>query len=81
MTLSSAELTVAAFTSIPGQGVVYSVVVRDPLLNTSASYLPVHTYACSFASTLDNCRTLGETLAAAVVVRHGLVTQQWRICT
>lgn len=75
MTLSSAELTVAAFTSIPGQGVVYSVVVRDPLLNTSASYLPVHTYGCSFASTLDNCRTLGETLAAAVVVLNGLVTQ------
>lgn len=61
MTLSSADLTMAAFNSIPGQGVVYSVLVRDPLLNTSASYVPVHTYACSFTSTLDNCGTLGET--------------------
>lgn len=69
MTLSFTELTVAAFTSIPGQGVVYSVVVRDPLLNSSASYLPAHTYACSFASTLDNCRTLGETLSSAVLRR------------
>lgn len=80
MTLSSAELTVAAFTSIPGQGVVYSVVVRDPLLNTSASYLPAHTYACSFASTLDNCRTLGETPARPPAAA-GLVTRHRHICT
>lgn len=64
MTLSSADLSTAAFSSIPGQGVIYSVVVRDPLLNTSASYVPAHTYACSFASTLDNCGTLGETRRA-----------------
>lgn len=50
----------AVFNSIPGQGVIYSVIVRDPLLNTSASYVPVHTYACSFTSTLDGCYTLGE---------------------
>lgn len=60
MTLLSSDMSVAVFNSIPGQGVVYSVVVRDPVLNTSASYVPVHTYACSFASTLDGCRTLGE---------------------
>lgn len=59
MTLSSSDMTLAVFNSIPGQGVVYSVIVRDPLLNTSASYIPVHTYACSFASTLDGCQTLG----------------------
>lgn len=75
MTLSSADLTVAAFNSIPGQGVVYSVIVRDPLLNTSASYVPVHTYACSFASTLDNCGTLGETFTRpGVVVRRSCDT-------
>ncbi|XP_056878633.1 transmembrane 7 superfamily member 3 [Takifugu flavidus] len=72
MTLSFTELTLAAFTSIPGQGVVYSVVVRDPLLNSSASYLPVHTYACSFASTLDNCRTLGRTSTKVLFTLTGL---------
>ncbi|XP_069556254.1 transmembrane 7 superfamily member 3 isoform X2 [Brachyistius frenatus] len=60
MTLLSSDVSAAAFNSIPGQGVIYSVVVRDPLLNTSASYVPVHTYACSFTSTLDSCQTLGK---------------------
>ena len=60
MTLLSTDRSMAAFNSIPGQGIIYSVVVRDPLLNTSASYVPVHTYACSFMSTLDGCQTLGE---------------------
>uniref|UniRef100_A0A3B3ZXW3 TM7S3/TM198-like domain-containing protein n=1 Tax=Periophthalmus magnuspinnatus TaxID=409849 RepID=A0A3B3ZXW3_9GOBI len=60
LTLSSADRTTAVFSSIPGQGVIYSVIVRDPLLNSSASYVPVHTYACSFSSTLDSCYTLGK---------------------
>lgn len=60
MTLFSSDVSSAVFTSIPGQGVIYSVIVRDPLLNTVASYVPVHTYACSFASTLDGCQTLGK---------------------
>ena len=60
MRLASSDMSMAVFNSIPGQGVIYSVIVRDPLLNTSASYVPVHTYACSFTSTLDGCYTLGE---------------------
>ncbi|XP_078098872.1 transmembrane 7 superfamily member 3 [Sander vitreus] len=60
LTLLSSDMTMAVFNSIPGQGVIFSVVVRDPLLNTSASYVPAHTYACSFASTLDGCQTLGK---------------------
>ncbi|XP_020507363.2 transmembrane 7 superfamily member 3 [Labrus bergylta] len=60
MTLFSTDKSTAVFNSIPGQGVIYSVVVRDPLQHTSASYVPVHTYACSFASTLDGCQTLGK---------------------
>ncbi|KAM9824465.1 transmembrane 7 superfamily member 3 [Neosynchiropus ocellatus] len=59
-TLSSADVTRAVFNSIPGQGVIYSVIVRDPVLNTSASYVPVHTYACSFQSRLDNCQIQGK---------------------
>ncbi|XP_051976692.1 transmembrane 7 superfamily member 3-like isoform X2 [Xyrauchen texanus] len=42
------------------KGVIFSVVVRDPVFNTSASYTPVHTYACSFNSTLDGCSALGR---------------------
>lgn len=61
-TLLSSDMSMEVFNSIPGQGVIYSVIVRDPLLNTSASYVPVHTYACSFTSTLDSCQTLGELL-------------------
>ncbi|KAK0147033.1 Transmembrane 7 superfamily member 3 [Merluccius polli] len=60
MTLSWENDTVAMVSSVPGQGVIYSVVVRDPELNTSASYVPVHTYACSFDSTLDGCINLGK---------------------
>uniref|UniRef100_A0A3B5MA77 Transmembrane 7 superfamily member 3 n=1 Tax=Xiphophorus couchianus TaxID=32473 RepID=A0A3B5MA77_9TELE len=58
VTLKSTDKTAVAFSSIPGQGVIYSVIVRDPVLNTSASYVPAHTYACSFTSTLDGCQTL-----------------------
>ncbi|XP_045555931.1 transmembrane 7 superfamily member 3 isoform X3 [Salmo salar] len=58
MTLSSNDKTEVVFSSIPGQGIIYSVIVRDPVLNTSSSYIPVHTYACSFSSTLDGCDTL-----------------------
>ncbi|KAF1372560.1 hypothetical protein PFLUV_G00266760 [Perca fluviatilis] len=60
LTVLSSDMSMAVFNSIPGQGVIFSVVVRDPLLNTSASYVPAHTYACSFTSTLDGCQTLGK---------------------
>lgn len=60
MTLSSHERTQLSFNSLPGQGVIFSVVVRDPAFNTSAAYIPAHTYACSFNSTLDDCSTLGK---------------------
>ncbi|XP_041935524.1 transmembrane 7 superfamily member 3 [Alosa sapidissima] len=58
--LTSNDKSTMSFSSIPGQGVIYSVIVRDPVLNTSASYIPAHTYACSFASKLDDCKTLGK---------------------
>ncbi|TSK13539.1 Transmembrane 7 superfamily member 3 [Bagarius yarrelli] len=58
MTLSSQDKTLVSFNSIPGQGVIYSIIVRDPVYNSSASYVPVHTYACNFTSTLDSCSTL-----------------------
>lgn len=60
VSLTSHDRTQFSFSSLPGQGVIFSVIVRDPVLNTSASYIPVHTYACSFNSTLDGCSDLGE---------------------
>ncbi|KAJ8398893.1 hypothetical protein AAFF_G00418010 [Aldrovandia affinis] len=59
-TLSVTDGTSMSFSSVPGQGVIYSVIVRDAVLNTSASYIPAHTYSCSFSSTLDGCLTLGK---------------------
>ncbi|KAM3926596.1 transmembrane 7 superfamily member 3 [Leptodactylus fuscus] len=59
-TVTSNDRTTMSFSSVPGQGVIYNVVVRDPVLNTSAAYVPVHTYACSFSSAMDNCSTLGQ---------------------
>ncbi|XP_066444510.1 transmembrane 7 superfamily member 3 [Eleutherodactylus coqui] len=60
-TLTSSDRTTMSFSSVPGQGVIYNVVVRDPLLNTSAAYVPVHTYACNFSAAADNCANLGKT--------------------
>lgn len=72
MTLFSSDQTKAVFNSIPGQGVIYSVIVRDPVRNTSASYIPVHTYACSFASTVDGCQNLGKNITKAFFTITGL---------
>ncbi|XP_030070404.1 transmembrane 7 superfamily member 3 isoform X2 [Microcaecilia unicolor] len=58
--LTSDEMSTVSFSSIPGEGVIYNVIVRDPLLNTSAAYVPVHTYVCNFNATMDNCFTLGK---------------------
>ncbi|XP_034019578.1 transmembrane 7 superfamily member 3 [Thalassophryne amazonica] len=71
-TLSSSDMTTAGFNSIPGQGVIYTVIVRDPLLNTSASYIPAHTYACSFTSNMDSCQTLGKISTKVLVTIAGL---------
>ncbi|XP_017341133.1 transmembrane 7 superfamily member 3 isoform X1 [Ictalurus punctatus] len=72
MTLSSRDKTLVSFNSIPGQGVIYSVIVRDPVYNSSASYVPVHTYACSFTSAVDGCITLGRTSSKVFFTITGL---------
>ncbi|XP_038621246.1 transmembrane 7 superfamily member 3 [Tachyglossus aculeatus] len=59
-TLTSNEKTTVYFSSVPGQGVLYNVIVRDPVLNTSAAYVPAHTYACSHDAVVDNCFSLGR---------------------
>lgn len=60
VTLTANDKTSVSFSSLRGQGVIYNVIVRDPLLNTSAAYVPAHTYACSFEAKEDNCSSLGE---------------------
>ncbi|XP_032077315.1 transmembrane 7 superfamily member 3 isoform X2 [Thamnophis elegans] len=57
MTLTSQDRTDLYFSSLPGQGVIYNVIVRDPKWNTSAAYVPVHTYACSLSALVNNCYT------------------------
>ncbi|KAL8219185.1 UNVERIFIED_CONTAM: Transmembrane 7 superfamily member 3 [Gekko kuhli] len=58
MTLSSEDKTDLYFSSLPGQGVIYNVIVRDPFWNTSAAYVPIHTYACNLNAVVDNCSSL-----------------------
>uniref|UniRef100_A0A8C2CN69 Transmembrane 7 superfamily member 3 n=1 Tax=Cyprinus carpio TaxID=7962 RepID=A0A8C2CN69_CYPCA len=72
VSLSSHDRTQFSFSSLPGQGVIFSVIVRDPVLNTSASYIPVHTYACSFNSTLDGCSDLGRVSSKVFFTVMGL---------
>ncbi|KAM7056952.1 transmembrane 7 superfamily member 3 isoform 2-T2 [Acridotheres tristis] len=60
LTLTADDKTNVYFSSLPGQGVIYNVIVQDPLWNTSAAYIPVHTYACSFADLVDNCSSLSK---------------------
>ncbi|NXG04009.1 TM7S3 protein, partial [Sakesphorus luctuosus] len=60
LTLTTDDKTNVYFSSLPGQGVIYNVIVWDPLWNSSAAYIPVHTYACSFADLVDNCSSLSK---------------------
>ncbi|NXS61458.1 TM7S3 protein, partial [Brachypteracias leptosomus] len=60
LTLTTDDKTNVYFSSLPGQGVIYNVIVWDPLWNTSAAYIPVHTYACSFADLVDNCSSISK---------------------
>ncbi|XP_037370091.1 transmembrane 7 superfamily member 3 [Talpa occidentalis] len=59
-TLTANDKTSVSFSSLRGQGVIYNVIVWDPLLNTSAAYIPAHTYACSFVTSEGNCSSLGR---------------------
>uniref|UniRef100_A0A8C0E6N2 Transmembrane 7 superfamily member 3 n=1 Tax=Bubo bubo TaxID=30461 RepID=A0A8C0E6N2_BUBBB len=54
LTLTTDDKTNVYFSSLPGQGVIYNIIVWDPLWNTSAAYIPVHTYACSFVECSSN---------------------------
>lgn len=60
VTLTANDKTSVSFSSLRGQGVIYNVIVWDPVLNTSAAYVPAHTYACSFDAMEGNCSSLGE---------------------
>ncbi|NWI17734.1 TM7S3 protein, partial [Crypturellus soui] len=60
LSLTTDDKTNVYFSSLPGQGVIYNVIVWDPLWNTSAAYVPVHTYACSFADLVDNCSSVSK---------------------
>ncbi|XP_043564661.1 transmembrane 7 superfamily member 3 isoform X2 [Chiloscyllium plagiosum] len=71
--LGAQDKTSVTVSSIPGQGVIYNVIVKDPEMNTSAAYTPAHTYGCSFTDKLDNCYTLKRTSTRIFLVSVGLV--------
>ncbi|XP_036889721.1 transmembrane 7 superfamily member 3 isoform X2 [Sturnira hondurensis] len=58
VTLTANDKTSVSFSSLRGQGVIYNVIVWDPVLNTSAAYVPAHTYACSFEAMEGSCSSL-----------------------
>ncbi|XP_014442707.1 transmembrane 7 superfamily member 3 isoform X1 [Tupaia chinensis] len=60
VTLTADDKTSVSFSSLGGQGVIYNVIVWDPFLNTSAAYVPAHTYACNFEAKEGNCASLGK---------------------
>ncbi|XP_045685850.1 transmembrane 7 superfamily member 3 isoform X1 [Phyllostomus hastatus] len=60
VTLTANDKTSVSFSSLRGQGVIYNVIVWDPVLNTSAAYVPAHTYACRFEAMGGNCSSLGR---------------------
>uniref|UniRef100_A0A8C3T5W1 Transmembrane 7 superfamily member 3 n=1 Tax=Chelydra serpentina TaxID=8475 RepID=A0A8C3T5W1_CHESE len=66
VSLTTDEKTNVHFSSLPGQGVIYNVIVWDPLWNTSAAYVPVHTYACSLTALVDNCSPLRGRLSTKI---------------
>ncbi|XP_040136808.2 transmembrane 7 superfamily member 3 isoform X3 [Ictidomys tridecemlineatus] len=81
VTLTADDKTRVSFSSLRGQGVIYNVIVRDPFLNTSAAYVPAHTYACSFEAVEGNCASLVRLILTAVAGTIGgifLVATWWR---
>ncbi|XP_067906269.1 transmembrane 7 superfamily member 3 [Heterodontus francisci] len=71
--LGAQDKASVAVSSIPGQGVIYNVIVKDPERNTSAAYTPAHTYGCSFTDKLDNCYTPKRISTRIFFVSVGLV--------
>ncbi|XP_060695192.1 transmembrane 7 superfamily member 3 isoform X1 [Hemiscyllium ocellatum] len=71
--LGARDKTSVTVSSIPGQGVIYNVIVKDPEMKTSAAYTPAHTYGCSFTEKLDNCYSLKRTSTRIFLVSVGLV--------
>ncbi|XP_072128832.1 transmembrane 7 superfamily member 3-like [Mobula birostris] len=60
-TISSIQQTRLYGNSYVGIGVIYNVIVRDPLLKTSAAYAPVSTYTCNMSFKGYKCKNPDET--------------------
>ncbi|XP_051885109.1 transmembrane 7 superfamily member 3-like [Pristis pectinata] len=60
-TISSSQQTRLYGNSYVGIGVIYNVIVRDPLLKTSAAYVPVSTYTCNLSAKGSKCKDSDET--------------------
>ncbi|XP_040843381.1 transmembrane 7 superfamily member 3 [Ochotona curzoniae] len=73
ITLTANDKTDISFSSVRGQGVIYNIIVRDPLLNSSAAYVPAHTYACSFEAVEGNCASLGRASTKAFFTLFALL--------
>ena len=42
-----------------GQGIVFNILVFDPIMKAESVYSPVVTYGCSFTAKVDGCDSFG----------------------
>ncbi|XP_077994271.1 transmembrane 7 superfamily member 3-like [Glandiceps talaboti] len=59
--------------SFHGQGVVYNIIVQDPLKGTSAAYVPVSSYGCSFTAKVDGCHMSASPTSLVTVTIFGVL--------
>ncbi|XP_031548831.1 transmembrane 7 superfamily member 3-like [Actinia tenebrosa] len=62
LTVQAPTIPKALFDTLPGQGIIYNIIVYDPVTKKEAAYSPVHTYGCSFTSTIGNCYSIVSTI-------------------
>ena len=55
--------------SIPYEGVVYNIIVRDTKLETEAAYAPAFIYGCDIDDK-ESCRTFGMNFVVFVLQRR-----------
>ncbi|XP_006821744.1 transmembrane 7 superfamily member 3-like [Saccoglossus kowalevskii] len=72
-TLDQSKKTNFTVSSFRGQGVVFNVIVRDPIELTSAAYIPTTSYACSFTARVDSCYVAADPTLLVIVTVFGIV--------
>ena len=54
------DLPLVTFDTERGQGIVFNILLYDPVTKMESVYSPVVTYGCSFTAKVDGCDSLGK---------------------